>query len=200
MQVVEKLIKRANTARLCEALLLSIALGHHQISEAIIRSKSYRRYRQRMKQFSTQQSRTRVVESALVHTMDDSLFSSDITPLILAAQKNQYEIVKLLISMGETIREPCPEDCRCNWCVWNRKDELRHAATTLNTYRALASEAYISLQSPDPILAAFELARKLRERSQHEGYFKVNKLHTSSHENVDSSLSYGRNQPRGPCP
>lgn len=55
-------------------------------------------------------------------------------------------------------------------------DQLRLAKYRLNAYRGLASEAYISLSSKDPILTAFELAAELRRLSRVEKHFKVGYL------------------------
>ena len=44
----------------------------------------------------------------------------------------------------------------------------------LDTFRALASPAYIALTEEDPILAAFTLSQKFRTLSEIEGEFKVN--------------------------
>ena len=52
-------------------------------------------------------------------------------------------------------------------------DMLRSAKYRLNAYRGLASEAYISLSSKDPILTAFELGAELKSLSRVEKYFKV---------------------------
>lgn len=38
------------------------------------------------------------------------MFTSDITPLILAAHKNNYEILKILLDRGATV--PTPHDIR----------------------------------------------------------------------------------------
>lgn len=52
-------------------------------------------------------------------------------------------------------------------------DMLRSAKYRLNAYRGLASEAYISLSSKDPIFTAFELGAELKSLSRVEKYFKV---------------------------
>ena len=101
-------------------------------------------------------------------------FSPDITPLILASQKNQYEIVQLLLLRGEKVQKPHKFGCLCRECVNKMKfDQLRSAKYRLNAYRGLASEAYISLSSKDPILTAFQLSKELRLLSRNEKYFKV---------------------------
>ena len=101
-------------------------------------------------------------------------FSPDITPLILASQKNQYEIVQLLLLRGEKVQKPHKFGCLCQECVNKMKfDQLRSAKYRLNAYRGLASEAYISLSSKDPILTAFQLSKELRLLSRNEKYFKV---------------------------
>lgn len=46
-------------------------------------------------------------------TQVDSLFSSDITPLMLAAHRNQFNIVRKLLMQGETIEEPHVYNCNC---------------------------------------------------------------------------------------
>ena len=110
-------------------------------------------------------------------TPDDSLFSADITPLILASQKNQFEIVKILLELGDVIEEPHDYYCNCKTCRGATSfDELRFAKTRLNTYKGLASEAYISLSSRDPILTAFELGHKLKGLGLMEKYFSVKHL------------------------
>jgi len=66
-------------------------------------------------------------------------------------------------------------DLHCHQeCVNKSKfDQLRSAKYRLNAYRGLASEAYISLSSKDPILNAFQLSKELKNLSKDEKYFKV---------------------------
>lgn len=42
--------------------------------------------------------------------VNTSMFTPDITPLILAAHKNNYEILKILLDRGATV--PTPHDIR----------------------------------------------------------------------------------------
>ena len=106
-----------------------------------------------------------------------SKFPSDLTPLILAAQHNQFSVVKKLLDYGEKINVPHHAYCVCEKCVSTlaASDELAVAKTRLFTYRGLASEAYISLTSTDPILQAFQLRQTLRKNANIEKYFKVDK-------------------------
>ncbi len=104
---------------------------------------------------------------------DETVLSADVTPLIFSAQKNQIEIVKLLLSMGETIEDPHDVSCKCGECKTRGNDEIRWAKTRLTCYRALASAVYIVLQSEDPFLRAFQLSNKLNPLSIVEKYYKV---------------------------
>jgi len=50
---------------------------------------------------------------------------------------------------------------------------LHRSLKRINTFRALASPAWISLTSSDPILSAFKLSRELQKRAKVEDEFKV---------------------------
>ncbi|XP_055386618.1 transient receptor potential-gamma protein-like isoform X2 [Condylostylus longicornis] len=106
--------------------------------------------------------------------MDDtSSFTPDITPLILAAHRNNYEIIKILLDRGSTIPMPHDIRCGCDECVISHmEDSLRHSRSRINAYRALASPSLIALSSKDPILTAFELSWELRRLSFLEHEFK----------------------------
>nr|CAD7431632.1 unnamed protein product [Timema monikensis] len=121
---------------------------------------------------------------------DTATFTPDITPLILAAHRDNYEIIKILLDRGATL--PMPHDvrsqsnapllcccylrcsrCGCDECVTSRQeDSLRHSRSRINAYRALASPSLIALSSKDPILTAFELSWELRRLSFMEHEFK----------------------------
>ncbi|XP_045478713.1 transient-receptor-potential-like protein isoform X2 [Harmonia axyridis] len=90
-------------------------------------------------------------------------FTPDITPLILAAHRNNYEIIKILLDRGATIPMPHDIKCGCDECITSsRQDSLRQALSRLNEYKALASPSLIALSSSDPILTAFQLSWELR--------------------------------------
>nr|QDQ16919.1 transient receptor potential-like protein [Danaus plexippus] len=92
-----------------------------------------------------------------------AMFTPDITPLMLAAHKNNYEIIKLLLDRGATLPDPHDIRCGCDICIRDSSDDsLRHSLARLNTYRALASPSLIALSATDPILTAFQLSWELR--------------------------------------
>ena len=98
------------------------------------------------------------------------------TPLVLAAQKNNFYIVQLLLQHGCLISQPHDYFCTCIECTNMREfDSVKYSRSRLNTFKALASPAYISLQSDDPVLEAFKLSRKLDKLSQIEKEYKVRK-------------------------
>lgn len=102
-------------------------------------------------------------------------FTSDITPLILASHKNNYEIIKILLDRGVSpIPSPHDARCGCRECREARaQDCLRHSRSRINAYRALASPSFIALSSKDPILTAFDLSWDLRRLSFLEPEFKT---------------------------
>lgn len=91
------------------------------------------------------------------------MFTPDITPLILAAHRNNYEILKILLDRGATIPMPHDIRCGCDECIrLSTEDSLRHSLSRVNAYRALASPSLIALSSTDPLLTAFQLSWELR--------------------------------------
>ncbi|XP_070555679.1 short transient receptor potential channel 4-like [Ptychodera flava] len=90
----------------------------------------------------------------------------DITPIILAAHHNNYEIIKLLLDYGAKVIEP-------EFYVFQtEKFSLQHSLGLINVYKALASQAYIALTSRDPLTTAFELSVKLRQLSERDYEFR----------------------------
>ena len=99
-------------------------------------------------------------------------YTPDITPLTLAAHKNNYEILKILIDRGAALPLPHDIKCNCEECrADSKKDSLRFSMSRLNAYKALASPSLIALTSKDPILTAFKLSDQLKNLSKMESQF-----------------------------
>ncbi|XP_060744298.1 short transient receptor potential channel 4b [Tachysurus vachellii] len=103
-----------------------------------------------------------------------SEFTPDITPIVLAAHTNNYEIIKMLVQKGVSVPQPHEVRCNCSECVSSSDvDSLRHSRSRLNIYKALASPSLIALSSEDPFLTAFQLSWELQELSKVENEFKA---------------------------
>ncbi|XP_073815658.1 transient receptor potential isoform X2 [Musca autumnalis] len=103
-----------------------------------------------------------------------STFTPDITPLILAAHRNNYEILKILLDRGATLPMPHDVKCGCDECVTSQEsDSLRHSQSRINAYRALSASSLIALSSRDPVLTAFELAWELKRLQTMESEFRA---------------------------
>ncbi|XP_072176469.1 short transient receptor potential channel 4-like [Diadema setosum] len=87
-------------------------------------------------------------------------FHPDITPIVLAAHHNNYDIIKILLEYGARIEDPE------YYAFSTETNTLQHSLGMLNIYRALASQAFISLTSIDPINTAFERCVRLRKLCQ----------------------------------
>ena len=73
-------------------------------------------------------------------------YTPDITPLILAAHKNNYEILKILLDRGASLPAPHDLKCSCEACITaSQEDSLRFSLSRINAYRALASPSLIAL-------------------------------------------------------
>ena len=102
-----------------------------------------------------------------------SSFTPDITPIILAAHRDNYEIIKILLDRGDRIPKPHDVRCSCQDCeIKTSEDSLNHSRSRINAYRALSSPSLIALSSKDPILTAFELSWELKRLSRLENEFK----------------------------
>uniref|UniRef100_A0A8C4NI89 Short transient receptor potential channel 1 n=1 Tax=Eptatretus burgeri TaxID=7764 RepID=A0A8C4NI89_EPTBU len=96
--------------------------------------------------------------------------SMDVAPVILAAQRNHYDILAMLLQRDASLPRPHAVGCECTMCrAKNRTDSLRFR---LDIYRALASPSLVMLTEEDPILRVFELSADLRELSLVEVEFR----------------------------
>ena len=110
----------------------------------------------------------------LHQSVPSSSFTPDITPIILAAHRDNYEIIKILLDRGYRIPKPHDVRCNCRHCdIQSEEDSLRHSRSRINAYRALASPSLIALSSKDPILTSFELSWELKRLSKLENEFKI---------------------------
>ncbi|XP_063060412.1 short transient receptor potential channel 2 [Engraulis encrasicolus] len=107
------------------------------------------------------------------HSIDDSQFAPGVTPLTLACQKDLYDIVTMLTQRGHDIPLPHSISCTCLECRNARQyDLLKFSLSRINTYRGIASRAYLSVTAQDSMLSAFHLSRELRRLSKKEPEFK----------------------------
>nr|CUU97985.1 hypothetical transcript [Hymenolepis microstoma] len=160
-EIVELLLKEPNI-RIGDALLYAVQEGVYRIVEMLIDHHSITK-----EMLSTSWSK-RISLSEESHD-----FSADISPVILASICNQFEILQLLLSRGARIERPHKSNCSCSDCsAMYKEDSLKYSLWRINTYRALASPAWISLTSPDPILAAFKLSWELNHLASRENEFK----------------------------
>lgn len=108
------------------------------------------------------------------NSIDNSRFAPGVTPLTLACEKDLYEIVEMLMKKGHVITTPHKISCACLECSNGRKyDLLKFSLSRINTYKGIASRAYLSIASEDAMLRAFKLSRELKRLSRKEPEFKV---------------------------
>lgn len=105
---------------------------------------------------------------------EHSAFTPDITPIVLAAHKDNYECIKLFLDKKGTVPHPHDVRCSCPECyVAREEDSLRLSRSRINAYRALTSPSLICLSARDPILYAFELSWELKRLSFIENEFRT---------------------------
>lgn len=170
LEVTELLLKKENLARIGDALLLAISKGYIRIVEAILAHPTF------TDSFKITKSplQTETSDDFFAYDDDGMRFSHDITPVILASHCHEYEIVHLLLRKGARIERPHDYFCKCNTCSHHQKhDSFSHSRSRINAYKGLASPAYLSLSSEDPVLTALELSNELAVLANIEKEFKV---------------------------
>ncbi|XP_072866775.1 short transient receptor potential channel 7 isoform X2 [Chlorocebus sabaeus] len=170
LEVTELLLKKENLARVGDALLLAISKGYVRIVEAILNHPAFAQGQRLTLSPLEQELRD---DDFYAYDEDGTRFSHDITPIILAAHCQEYEIVHILLLKGARIERPHDYFCKCTECTEKqRKDSFSHSRSRMNAYKGLASAAYLSLSSEDPVLTALELSNELARLANIETEFK----------------------------
>ncbi|XP_016894700.1 short transient receptor potential channel 7b isoform X2 [Cynoglossus semilaevis] len=170
LEVTELLLKKDGLARIGDGLLLAISKGYVRIVEAILAHPAFGGGLRLALSPLEQEMRD---DDFYAYDEDGTRFSHDITPIILAAHCQEYEIVHILLTKGARIERPHDYFCKCTECVEKqKKDSFSHSRSRMNAYKGLASAAYLSLSSEDPVLTALELSNELARLANIETEFK----------------------------
>uniref|UniRef100_A0A672SMF8 Transient receptor potential cation channel subfamily C member 7 n=1 Tax=Sinocyclocheilus grahami TaxID=75366 RepID=A0A672SMF8_SINGR len=170
LEVTELLLKKDGMARIGDALLLAISKGYVRIVEAILAHPAFAGGLRLTLSPLEQELRD---DDFYAYDEDGTRFSHDVTPVILAAHCQEYEIVHILLMKGARIERPHDYFCKCCECTEKqRRDSFSHSRSRMNAYKGLASAAYLSLSSEDPVLTALELSNELARLANIETEFK----------------------------
>ncbi|KAM9794960.1 short transient receptor potential channel 7b [Neosynchiropus ocellatus] len=170
LEVTELLLKKDGLARIGDGLLLAISKGYVRIVEAILAHPAFGGGLRLALSPLEQEMRD---DDFYAYDEDGTRFSHDVTPVILAAHCQEYEIVHILLTKGARIERPHDYFCKCLECVEKqKKDSFSHSRSRMNAYKGLASAAYLSLSSEDPVLTALELSNELARLANIETEFK----------------------------
>ncbi|XP_062341135.1 short transient receptor potential channel 6a isoform X1 [Osmerus eperlanus] len=169
LEVTELLLGREELARIGDALLLAISKGYIRITEALLGHSSFSDRRRLV----ASPSQADMLDDFYAYDEDGTRFSHDVTPVILAAHCQEYEIVHTLLGKGARIDPPHDYFCCCDSCNYQQQyDSFSHSRSRINAYKGLASPAYLSLSNEDPVLAALELSNELAVLANIEKEFK----------------------------
>ncbi|XP_034036814.1 short transient receptor potential channel 7-like [Thalassophryne amazonica] len=170
LEVTELLLKKDGLARIGDGLLLAISKGYVRIVEAILAHPAFGGSLRLAVSPLEQEMRD---DDFYAYDEDGTRFSHDVTPIILAAHCQEYEIVHILLTKGARIERPHDYFCKCSECIEKqKKDSFSHSRSRMNAYKGLASAAYLSLSSEDPVLTALELSNELARLANIETEFK----------------------------
>uniref|UniRef100_A0A3Q3M2L4 Transient receptor potential cation channel, subfamily C, member 6b n=1 Tax=Mastacembelus armatus TaxID=205130 RepID=A0A3Q3M2L4_9TELE len=169
LEVTKLLLRKKDLARMGDALLLAISKGYTRIVEAILGHPAFADGQR----LSKNPSQAETHHDFFAYDEDGTRFSHDISPIILASQCHEYEIVHILLMKGAHIEWPHDYFCQCRTCSEQQKhDSFSHSQSRINAYKGLASPAYLSLSSEDPVMAALELSNELACLANTEKEFK----------------------------
>ncbi|KAM9359607.1 short transient receptor potential channel 6 [Symphorus nematophorus] len=169
LEVTKLLLRKKDLARIGDALLLAISKGYIRIVEAILSHEAFADGQR----LTNSPSQAETHDDFFAYDEDGTRFSHDITPIILASQCHEYEIVHILLMKGARIERPHDYFCQCRTCSeQQRHDSFSHSQSRINAYKGLASPAYLSLSNEDPVMAALELGNELAVLANIEKEFK----------------------------
>uniref|UniRef100_A0A3Q3J731 Transient receptor ion channel domain-containing protein n=1 Tax=Monopterus albus TaxID=43700 RepID=A0A3Q3J731_MONAL len=169
LEVTKLLLRKKGIGRIGDALLLAISKGYILIVEAILSHQAFADGQR----LTSSPSQAETHDDFFAYDEDGTHFSHDITPIILASQCHEYEIVNILLMKGARIERPHDPFCQCRTCSkQQRYDSFRHSQSRINAYKGLASPAYLSLSNEDPMTAALELSNELARLANTEEEFK----------------------------
>ncbi|KAG8002342.1 Short transient receptor potential channel 6, partial [Nibea albiflora] len=169
LDVTKLLLRKKDLARIGDALLLAISKGYIRIVEAILSHQAFAD----SQRLANSPSQAETHDDFFAYDEDGTRFSHDITPIILASQCHEYEIVHILLMKGARIERPHDYFCQCKMCnEQQRHDSFSHSQSRINAYKGLASPAYLSLSNEDPVMAALELGNELAVLANIEKEFK----------------------------
>ncbi|XP_029699302.1 short transient receptor potential channel 6 isoform X1 [Takifugu rubripes] len=167
LEVTKRLLKKKDLTRIGDALLLAISKGYVRIVEALLSHQAFLDG-QRLSDCLSQSD-----DDFFTFDEDGTRFSRDITPIILASQCHQYEMVHILLMKGARIERPHDYFCQCRACSDEQsRDSFSHSQSRINAYKGLASPAYLCLSSEDPVMEALELGNELSILANTEKEFK----------------------------
>uniref|UniRef100_H2ZES3 Transient receptor ion channel domain-containing protein n=1 Tax=Ciona savignyi TaxID=51511 RepID=H2ZES3_CIOSA len=194
-EIVELLTQGKSMSRIGDALLLAISKGYLRIAELLMNHPSFR-VNQRLTKSPGELMLLDPESDFYSYDNDGTRFSSDITPIILAAQCQEFDIVYELIRRGATIQHPHEYKCQCADCThMRRNDALNYCLSRLNAYKGLASPVYLSLITADPVRLALKLSHELTRMADVEKEFKKEylKLVTQLYDYLEKLLDICRN-------
>ncbi|XP_070685441.1 short transient receptor potential channel 6 [Pempheris klunzingeri] len=169
LEVTKLLLRKKDLARIGDALLLAISKGYIRIVEAILTHQAFADGQR----LTNSPSQAETHDDFFAYDEDGTRFSHDITPIILASQCHEYEIVHIFLTKGARIERPHDYFCQCRICSeQQRNDSFSHSQSRINAYKGLASPAYLSLSNEDPVMAALELGNELAVLANIEKEFK----------------------------
>ncbi|XP_059186401.1 short transient receptor potential channel 6 isoform X2 [Centropristis striata] len=168
-EVTKLLLMKKDLSRIGDALLLAISKGYIRIVEAILSHEAFADGQR----LTNSPSQADTHDDFFAYDEDGTRFSQDITPIILASQCHEYEIVHILLMKGARVERPHDYFCQCRTCSeQQRHDSFSHSQSRINAYKCLASPAYLSLSNEDPVMAALELSNELAVLANIEKEFK----------------------------